>query len=173
MKNLKPLKSTNDFIIGTLFLILGIYVLTTNNILLDSIGASQGTIWIIRPDIYVRGIGCLITAFSVILVLKSINWKRSEETTKFTFAMSKEVLLSIGALIIYAFIFPRVGFALSSFLLIFFLTFIYMCKEMSGKQDKITKKDRIKYAIYSVIYAAILVTVVYLIFSKILYVVLP
>jgi hypothetical protein len=169
MEKPRLLKSVNDFIIGVFLFALGLFVLTTKHIVNGSIKVTDGGIWV-RPDVYVRLIGGLISICSAILIIKSLNFKRQAETSGFHFVICREVVFTAAALTAYAFLLTRIGFAVSTFLLIFFLACVYIRKERQGKRNPpLTVKD----VIVAVIYSGVLDVVVWLIFSKLLHVALP
>jgi hypothetical protein len=165
----KLLKSVNDFVIGVFLFALGLFVLTTKWVVDSEIRVTDGGFWV-RPDVYVRLIGGLISVCSAILILKSLNFRRQAETMPFRFVICREVVFTAAALIAYAFLLTRIGFAISTFLLTLFLTCVYIRKEkQSEKKPLLTLKD----LIVAVVYSGILDAVVWLIFSKVLHVALP
>jgi hypothetical protein len=169
MEKPKRLKSVNDFVIGIFLFALGLFVLTTKYVVDREVRVTDGGFWV-RPDVYVRLIGGLISLCSAVLIVKSLNFKRQAETEGFHFVISREVIFTAAALIVYVFLLTRIGFAVSTFLLTFFLTCLYIRKERQGKnKPALTVKDFIIAAVYS----AILDAAVWLIFSKVLHVALP
>ena len=173
MAERKLFKNTNDFIIGVVLLVLGIYVLFTDDIVQGNFVANAGGP-LVRPDVYVRLIGGFLAFFAAILTLKSINFSRSAETKSFHFNLNPEVVLTMVSLIIYTILLTRIGFAISTFLLVFFLTCMYMRKETTGEgKPPLTRKGLVKTLIIILVYSLLLVLFVYYIFSRVLYVVLP
>ncbi|MDR2509429.1 MAG: tripartite tricarboxylate transporter TctB family protein [Spirochaetaceae bacterium] len=183
MSRLKYFKSVNDFIIGIALLALGVYVLVTDDIITGNIATGDGGVFV-RPDVYVRLIGALLAFFSLLLVIKSINWTRRAQTQGFNFEVTREVPLVIAALAVYAFMLEFSGvvkyktglpdgaaFFIATFLLLVFLTFLFTRKENAANDGakKITKKR----LIIIVAYAVILDVVVWAVFSHILNVSLP
>jgi hypothetical protein len=186
MLKLRFLKSTNDFIIGIVLLALGIYVLLTDDIITGNISTGDGGL-LVRPDVYVRLIGALLAFFSLVLTIKSINFTRLAETRGLEFTLSREVLATVAALAVYAllldftgkvkyhFDFPDgVGFFIATFILIAFLTLTYIRKErysegFKGVPGAVIKRE----LIITFIYTIILDAVVWVVFSKVLFVSLP
>jgi hypothetical protein len=173
MEKPKLLKSVNDFIIGVFLFALGLFVLTTKRVMDGSVNVTDGGIWV-RPDVYVRLIGGLISLCSAILIGKSLNFKRQAETSGFHFVICREVVLTAAALIVYAFLLTRIGFAVSTFLLTLSLTCVYIQKEkQGGSRPPLTGKITVKDLIIAAVYSVVLDVVVWLIFSKVLHVALP
>jgi putative tricarboxylic transport membrane protein len=165
----KFLKSVNDFIIGLILLGFGVFITTYKEIVRGTISDSVGGI-LVRPDVYVRMVGVLLIICSLILVLKSFNYKRSTQTEGFHFVLTKEVALTGLSLLLYAALLEPVGFYISTFLLTFFLTCMYMRKERSGGgKPSLPRRALIIASVYSVV----MVVVVYFIFAKVLNVILP
>jgi hypothetical protein len=167
------LKSVNDFIIGVALLGFGVFIVCYKNIVKGRISESVGG-YLVRPDVYVRMIGVLLIVCSLILVIKSINFRRAGETKGFRFVMSREVALTALALILYSLALEPAGFAISTFLLTMFLTCLYMRKELAGARNpsappRLTTRSLLIAAAYSVA----MVIVVYVMFAKVLNVVLP
>jgi len=174
MVKMKLIKNTNDFIIGLVLLALGIYVVLTDDIVIGFIPATLPGGDLTRPDMYVRLIGGFLALCAAILVIKSINFTRSADTIGFRFAISREIVLTALALVAYTMLLTRIGFFASSFLLIFFLTAMYLRKEKAGDGSRpTTRKEIIKEFVRIFVYSVLLVLAVYLIFTRVLFVALP
>jgi hypothetical protein len=165
------LKSVNDFVIGIALLGFGVFITCYKNIVRGRISESVGG-YLVRPDVYVRMIGVLLIVCSLILVVKSINFRRSGETEGFRFVMTREVALTGLSLLLYAVSLEPAGFAVSTFLLTMFLTCLYMRKERMAAEPSSARLDRRSLAIAAV-YSVVMVIVVYLLFAKVLNVILP
>ena len=170
----KLVRNTNDFIIGIALFILGVYVLFTDDIVLGTIPPGIEVSPLIQPDVYVRLIGGFLAFFAAILVNKSINYSRITDTKGFRFVISLEAVLTMAALIIYTILLTIIGFFISTFILIFFLTCMYLRREKAGKdKPPLTRKEISRDLIIALVYSALLVLAVYLIFTRFLYVALP
>ncbi|MDR1315555.1 MAG: tripartite tricarboxylate transporter TctB family protein [Spirochaetales bacterium] len=169
MMKVKFLKSVNDFIIGVVLLGVGIFFTTYKEIVKGPVSDSVGGI-LVRPDVYVRMVGVLLVICSLIMVLKSINYRRSDKTEGFHFVLTREVALTGISLLLYAALLEPVGFFISTFLLTLFLTCMYMRRERGGEgKPPLTRKAVLIAAVYSIL----MVIVVHLIFAKVLNVFLP
>jgi hypothetical protein len=166
-------RSVNDFVIGIALLGLGIFIASYENIVRGRISESVGG-YLVRPDVYVRMIGVLLIACSLILVIKSINFRHSGKTEGFRFVMTREVALTGLSLLLYAVLLEPAGFAVSTFLLTMFLTCLYMRKEQAGaeKPSPAARLDARSLA-FAAAYSVAMVIAVYLLFVKVLNVVLP
>ena len=173
MAKRKLLKNTNDFIIGMVLLILGIYVVFSKDIIHGNIPIHTGGI-LIRPDVYVRIIGGFLAFFALIITIKAINFFGTSDTKGFRFVLTREVVLTIAALIIYTVLLSLIGFFISTFLLIFFLACMYLRREKTGPdRPPLTRKEIIRDLIIIFVYTTLLVLFVYFIFTRVLYVALP
>jgi hypothetical protein len=169
----KLLRSVNDFIIGIALLVLGLYVMFTTNLIQGNVPSTAGGVWI-RPDTWVRFIGVMLAFFSLILTIKSFNFKREAKTEPFLFVISWEVVLTTLLLVIYAFLLPIIGFGVSTFLLLFLMVCLFFRKEKSGDgKPAITKKEIIRTVIIAAVFSLIMDVVVYQLFSRVLNVVFP
>jgi hypothetical protein len=174
MDKRKLIKNTNDFIIGVALLALGIYVLFTNDIIQGNLPTAVIVSPLVRPDVYVRLIGGCLAFCAAILIIKSINFSRTADVKGFHFAITREAVLTVVSLIIYTAVLPRIGFAVSTFLLVFFQTCMYTHKEKSSeRKPPVPRKDIIRDLLIALVYSALLVVLLDLIFSRVLYVNLP
>jgi hypothetical protein len=169
----KLVKSPNDCLIGVALLAIGIYVMLTDKVVQGEVVTGNGGVFV-RPDIYVRMLGGCLAFFAAILVLKSFNWKRSKNTKKFTFVITREIILTLVALIAYVFLLNIIHFFAATFLLTFFLTAMFFKKEMSALEtEKPAKNIMMRRLIVMAVYSAVLTIAVYLLFSNVLNVALP
>jgi hypothetical protein len=173
MEKTKLLKAPNDFLIGMVLLAVGLFVLFTDQVVQMEVVTGSGG-FLARPDVYVRLMGGCLAFFSAILVLKSFNWTRSKDTKKLTFVMSREIALTVLALVVYVFVLPIIHFFAATFLLAFLLTNMFFKKEVSASETECpAKKILIRRLIVAAVYSMILTVAVYFIFSRVLMVALP
>lgn len=166
-----PVKNVNDFVIGLALLVLGCYVLLTDNIIFGVVPRMGGGI---HPEAYVRLIGGILTGLSAILVLRSLNWRRSAQVIRFRFIITRHIVLTVVSLVAYTFLLPRIGFVISTFLLNFFLSCLFLHRERTGEgQAPFEKKEIIRSLINITIYSVVLLIVIYLLFTRVLFVNLP
>ena len=164
------IKSMNDFICGCILGGFGIWLMLSDKITEGRIlkAHDQG---FIRPDTYIRMIGGLIILLAIIIVLRSINFRKEGETKAFGFPISKESLLTYIALGFYILFLQRVGFAVSTFVFTFFIVTLYMRKETA--EVGFSGRQKILRILFSAGFSAAIVLFVYLIFTKVLLVMLP
>ena len=173
MEKPKFLKTANDFVIGLALLALGVFILFTDKVVEGNVVTGNGG-FLVRPDVYVRMLGGCLAFFAAVLALKSINWTRSKDTKKFTFVLSREIILTIVALIAYVDLLPIIHFFAAPFLLCFLLTNLFFKKEISATETECPeKKGIIRRLVIAAVYSALLTVVVWLLFSKVLTVALP
>ena len=126
---------------------------------------------LVRSDMYIRLIGGILILLSVLLFFKNLNFDKSVETKAFVFPITSQGVLTFVSLIIYTLLLHKIGFALDTFLLGFFLVFLYMRKENPALA--MTRPAVLRMIIISAAFSIIMVGVVYVVFGKILYVSLP
>ena len=170
---IKFVKNTNDFVIGIALLALGIYILLTKKIVFGNVMQTSGGP-LVHPEVYVRLLGGILTFLAAILVLKSLNWRRSAELTPFRFLITPHIFLTVVALVLYTFLLPRIGFAVSTFSLNFFLTCLFLHRERTGEgKATLERKSIIRSLIHITIFSIILLIIIYILFTRVLYVDLP
>ena len=174
MPKTKLIKNTNDFVIGMALLILGLYVIFTDQIVHGVIPAHLPGGFLTRPDVYVRLIGGFLALCAAILVVKSINFERTANTTGFKFVISLEIVLTVLALVAYTWMLTRIGFFISTFVLLLFLTTMYLRKEKIGKgKPPMSRKEIVKDLVTIFVYSVLMVIGVYFVFTRVLFVALP
>jgi hypothetical protein len=165
------IKSMNDFVASLLVTGLGIFVLVSDNIIQGKvINPPNGGIFV-RADVYLRLLGGIIAFLGLLILLKSLNFSKSGETRGFHLIVSLAGILTIAALIVYVLVLTSVGFFIATFSLSVFLVCLYMHEEQGGVKP--SRKELLKKLAAATIFSGILVVVVYLLFSKVLYVSLP
>jgi hypothetical protein len=166
------IKSMNDLIGGILLIALGLYLCIDKNITQGRVTTGNGGI-MVRPDMYLRMLGGLLVFLAVLMVVRSINFKKVAETAGFKFVITKENGLTAVALVLFTIALPWIGFAISTFVLTVFLVLLYMRKEFNIRFREIGKKELRKRLGTTFVFAAILDVFVYFIFAKVLHVTLP
>ena len=173
MMQIKFIKNVNDFVIGLALLALGCYVLFTDKIIFGNVMKTPGGP-LVHPAVYARLLGGILTFLAAILVIKSFNWSRKAVVVPFHFIMTPHIFLTVVALIIYTFLLPRIGFIVTTFVLNFFLTCLFLHREKTGEgKPQLMKKDIIRSLIHITIYSTILLIVIYFLFTRVLFVNLP
>ena len=164
------IKNMNDLIAGILLLAGGLWLMLSNNITVGRILQSQGQ-GIIRADTYIRMLGGLVFFLAVLMIIRSINFKKIAETSEFEFAINKESALTFAALILYVVLLKPLGFAITTFLFAFFISCIYMLGETKNKG--LSRREITKKIVFIGVFSLVLIIVVYLIFARVLGVILP
>ena len=173
MMQIKPIKNINDFVIGIALLALGCYVLFTDKVIFGNVMKTPGGP-LVHPAVYVRMIGGILTFLSLILVLKSLNWRRTAEVIHFRFLLTPHISLTVVALVLYTILLSRIGFAVSTFVLNFFLCALYLHRERTGEgKPQLVKRDIVRSSIIITVYSILLLIFIYILFTKVLYVDLP
>lgn len=165
------IKKMNDFVLAVIMLVLGL-VLLLGNFTVGGTTMGQGGL-LARPDMWLKAIAALMVFFSIVLGIKSLSFKKGEEQEKFTFAINWTVVLTLVALVLYTIFLPIIGFFISTFLLSFFLCTLYAIKEDDKKVKELTRQEWVRYLLRSLIFSAVMVVLLYLIFGKLLAIQLP
>jgi hypothetical protein len=160
----------NDFIIGMVLMAVSVWLLVSKNITEGRIIDNEGGLFV-RADMYIRMLGGLMLFLAFLMVIRSINFKKAAETTGFSFTITTESFLTILALVLFIILLKPVGFGITTFLFTFFEVCLYMRKENRGKG--LGRREVIKKTVFAGIFSVILVVIVYLVFVKVLLVILP
>jgi hypothetical protein len=160
----------NDFIIGIVLMAVSVWLLVSKNITEGRIIDNEGGAFV-RADMYIRMLGGLMFFLAFLIVIRSINFKKAAETKGFSFTITLESFLTILALVLFIILLKPVGFGITTFLFTFFEVCLYMRKENQGKG--LSRRELIKKTVFAGIFSLILVVIVYLVFVKVLLVILP
>jgi hypothetical protein len=184
----KLIKNQDNFVLGAVFLILGIFLVTAKN-LTGRVISKLGSFWA-HPLTYIRILGWGFVIFSGLLVLFSLFGKTKKLSIKFGF----EAAITTIALIVYCIVMPILTFFPTTFLLVLGINLLYKRKEDQaaieiGKNDNGAEKSssvapsaadaiadknaKKKSLIVSIIYSACITAFMWWIFSKVLKAVLP
>ena len=164
------IKSMNDFIIGLALMAASVWLMVSKNITEGRIINGEGGIFV-RADMYIRMLGGLMFFLAFLMVIHAINFKNSAETKGFSFAITKESFLTIIALIVFIAVLKPVGFGMTTFAFTFFEVCLYMRKE--NERKGIGRRELIKKVVFAALFSLILEVIVYLVFVKVLLVILP
>ena len=163
--------SMNDFLVVVFMTSLGLFLCFSDKVAEGDLTQLHAGGILVRADMFIRLIGAILILLAGLLLVKNLNFDKSVETKALEFKTSSQALLTIASLIIYTFLLNKIGFAIDTFLLSFFLVFMYMRKE--NKDVAMTRPVLKRMLIMTTVFSVILVVVVYVIFGKILYVSLP
>ena len=164
------IRNMNDFVIGLLLLAGGLWLMLSDNITEGRILQSQRQ-GFLQADTYIKLLGGLVVLLAFLMVIRSINFSRDKETQAFSFHISKESFLTFIALILFIIFLRPLGFSITTFLFTFSTACIYLFKETKNKG--LSRREMIKKIIILAVFSVILVVTVYLIFARVLMVVLP
>ena len=167
------IKKVNDFTLGIGMILVSIFLIFSPEIVQGAVNNNvPGGFWA-RPDVYIRIIACIMIIPSIILVFKSISFKKDSEKQKFKFDINSTIVISLGLIVLYTITLPIIGFVISSLIMVFCLCALYTIKEQNLTIRDIDKKKLSKILIKSTIYSVISVVALYFIFTIGLSVQLP
>lgn len=156
-----------DFISGVVFAIFGAYVVFGKNVVRGKVFGIDRMPLVSRADFYIHALGWVLLVLSLGLIVRAVVKK--EETEK------KEVpivaVYSGISLVIFCLIVKPLTFYPSAVLLIAFWVFIFRIKEYHiAKTDR---KGILKSLLISIVYSAVVVLILQLVFTRLLGVRLP
>lgn len=165
-------RNGNDFLLGVVMLALSAFLLISPDVAKEQIMANMGGFFA-RADVYIKMLAFILLILSVILILKSINFKKSEDVKPLNIKITREVSLSAAALVLYVLLLPVAGFIPTSFIFVVFLVLLYMRKENEDSENYNDRKAFVKRIGFAVVYATVLVAALCFTFTELLGSVLP
>jgi len=167
---LKCFKSMNDFCAVILMTAIGCFLCFSDKIVGQKVtGIPAGGIFV-RADMYIRILGGFLLFLSALLFIKNLNFKKSE-STPLHIPITSQAVLTILSLIIYTAVLRYIGFALATFLVSFFLVFLYM--KIESKNQTLTRPIIIRMLLTDAVFSIGLVALIYVLFGMFLRVSLP
>jgi hypothetical protein len=167
---LKWFKSMNDFITVILMTAAGLFLVFSDKIVGEKVkGIPPGGIWV-RADMYLRLLGGFLLFLTVLLFIKNLNFRKSE-TTKLSIPITPQAIWTILSLVVYTLLLRTLGFALDTFLVSFFLVWLYM--RIENKNKILTRQMHIKMLLINAAFSLSLVLIIYVLFGMVLRVSLP
>jgi hypothetical protein len=168
---MKSIRHFNDFVLGLLMSCVSLYLILIK-VTEKKVPTPQGG-FLSRSDIWLKMIAVLLLVVSLILIIRSINFKKEESINKFCFHITSTEVCVIVSLILYALILPKLGFFISTFLITFYLVALFSVKEEGYNFSSVPKKRITNICIKGLITSGILLVVFWFIFGKLLAVQLP
>jgi len=167
---LKWFKSMNDFCAVILMTAIGCFLVFSDLIVPQKLtGTPPGGLFV-RADMYIRLLGGLLLFLTVLLFIKNLNFRKAE-TTPLNIPITPQAVYTILSLAVYTLVLRTLGFALSTFLVSFFLVFLYM--RLENKNTPLTRPLLVRMLTTDVIFSICLVGVIYVLFGMVLRVSLP
>jgi hypothetical protein len=172
MSEKKIVRSMNDLVLGVLSIILAIYLLTSKNIVKNDVATGAGGPFA-QAGTYVDLLAGILLILAAVLVIKSFNFKKTDNVTGFTFLWNKEIVITAISLILYTILLPIIGFTITTLALLLVLVTVFSTKEITRGERKLTKAERKKVLLLSVVFSLVMLLVIYVVFSVLLKVTLP
>ena len=166
----KAIRSTNDMLLALLMGGVSVFLLTSKKIITGVENGLGGT-WA-QASTYIHLLAGILLALSVLQLIYAINFKSGGEHKKLRIPISREILITAAALVLYALLLPVLTFFPCTLALNIVLCGTFAMKENQGDPElkgKLPKKQLIAVVIYSVV----LTIVLWVLFTQILKCVLP
>jgi len=167
---LKWFKSMNDFCAVVLMTAIGCFLVFSDLIVAEKVtGVPPGGLFV-RADMYIRLLGGFLLFLTILLFIKNLNFSKSE-TTSLNIPITPQAVYTILSLAVYTLVLKTIGFALATFLVSFFLVFLYM--KIENKNTVMTRQKVRRMLVVNLIFSVSLVLVIYVLFGMVLRVSLP
>ena len=170
----KAIKHMNDFILGILMVAVSLFLLL-GKITDREVPTAQGG-FLARSDIWLRMMAVFMLIVAVILIIRSINFNKSDDVEPFKFYIDGTVIATIISLVAYAYLLPLLGFFISTYVMTFYLVMLYSVKENGWNffgKNGIPKGQIGKILIKCIVTSAILLVVFWFVFGKLLAIKMP
>ena len=167
---LKWFKSMNDFCAVILMAAIGCFLVFSNLIVAEKMsGIPPGGLFV-RADMYIRLLGGFLLLLTVLLFIKNLNFTKSE-TKALEIPITPQAVYTLLSLVFYTLVLRTLGFALATFLVSFFLVFLYM--KLENKNLPMTRQLLVRMLVTDAIFSVCLVGIIYVMFGMVLRVSLP
>ena len=166
----KAIRNTNDLLLAVLMAGVSIFLLTSDKII-TGVENGLGGFWA-QASTYIRLLAMILLALSVLQAIYAFNFKKHGEQQKLRIPVSKEIIITAVALVLYALLLPVLTFFPCTLALNIVLCGTFAMKENQGDPElkgKLPKKQVIAIVIYSVV----LTVVLWVLFTQLLKCVLP
>ena len=166
----KAIRSTNDLLLALLMGGVSVFLLTSKKIITGVENGLGGT-WA-QASTYIHLLAGILLALSVLQLIYAINFKSGGAHQKLRIPISREIVITAAALVLYALLLPVLTFFPCTLALNIVLCGTFAMKENQGDPElkgKLPKKQLIAVVIYSVV----LTIVLWVLFTQILKCVLP
>ena len=166
----KAIRNTNDLLLAVLMAGVSIFLLTSDKII-TGVENGLGGFWA-QASTYIRLLAMILLALSVLQAIYAFNFKTDGEHQKLRIPVSKEIIITAVALVLYALLLPVLTFFPCTLALNIVLCGTFAMKENQGDPElkgKLPKKQVIAIVIYSVV----LTVVLWVLFTQLLKCVLP
>lgn len=166
----KIIRSSNDLLLSILMGAVAIFLLTNKKIIIG-VENGLGGMWA-QASTYIHLLAGILLAMAILQLIYAIDFKGAAEHQKLHIPVSKEIVITAVALVLYALLLPVLTFFPCTLALNIVLCATFARKENEAdetKKGKIPKKQFLGIVIYSVI----LTIVLWLLFTQILKCVLP
>ena len=166
----KVIRSSNDLLLAVMMGCVSIFLLTNDGII-TGVENGLGGYWA-QASSYIRLLAGILLGLSVLQLIYAINFKGDGEHKKLSIPISREIVITAVALVLYALLLPTLTFFPCTLALNVVLCGTYGMKENQDDPElkgKLPKKQIIAVIIYSVI----LTVVLWLVFTQLLNCILP
>lgn len=164
------IRSTNDLLLSLLMGAVSIFLLTSDKIITGVENGLGGT-WA-QASTYIHLLAGILLALSALQLIYAINFRGGGEHQALRIPISREIVITAVALVLYALLLPVLTFFPCTLALNIVLCGTFAMKENQGDPElkgRLPKKQLLTVVIYSVV----LTIVLWVLFTQILKCVLP
>lgn len=166
----KLIRSTNDLLLAVLMGGLSVFLLTSNKII-TGVENGLGGPWA-QASTYIHLMAGILLAMAILQLIYAFDFKGAAEHQKLHIPISKEIVITAVALVLYAALLPILTFFPCTLALNTVLCATFALKENKGNEELKGKMPR-KQMIWIIGYAVVLTIVLWVLFTQILKCVLP
>ena len=166
------IRHVNDFILAIAMIAFSLFLLFCPGITTAIPILAQGGFFT-RADTYIRMLAVILLISAAALLVRSLTASPTDGKGKFYFLLDNTISLTVAALIAYTLLLPKIGFFITSFVMIVLLNLLYCFREKSRKRKEYSRRELCSMLLSAAVYALILMLILWLVFAKLLGVRLP
>lgn len=167
----KFIRSSNDLLLSILMGAVAAFLLTNQKIIIG-VENGLGGMWA-QASTYIHLLAGILLAMAILQLIYAIDFKGAAEHKKLHIPVSKEIVITAAALVLYALLLPVLTFFPCTLALNIVLCATFARKENEGNEEAEAKKMSKKQFGFIVLYSVVLTVVLWLLFTQILKCVLP
>ncbi|WP_312942752.1 tripartite tricarboxylate transporter TctB family protein [Oscillibacter sp.] len=166
----KVIRNTNDLLLAAVMGALSVFLLTSKHII-TGVENGLGGIWA-QASTYIHLLAGILLGLCILQLIYAINFKRDGEHQAIKIPISKEIVITAVALVLYALLLPVLTFFPCTLVLIIVLCGTFAMKENQGDSEKAGKLPK-KQLVAIVVYSVILTVALWVLFTQLLKCILP
>ncbi len=166
----KVIRSTNDLVLAAVMGVLSIFLLTSKHII-TGVENGLGGMWA-QASTYIHLLAGIMLGLCILQLIYAIKFKQDGEHQAIAIPISKEIVITAVALVLYALLLPVLTFFPCTLVLNIVLCGTFAMKENQGDPEKAGKLPK-KQLVAIIVYSVALTVALWVVFTQLLRCILP